>query len=335
MNQELEQAVKRAKRIVVIQAENPDGDSLGSALALEEILGDQKKEVSLYCPVNIPKYLRYANGWDRVVEDFDNKADLAIIVDTASKTLLDKALTPEVTARLSSIPVFAIDHHQTKSDLPFAHNMVSNPKAVATSEVIYDIAKSAKWKINPQAAENLLLAIFSDSLGLVTEAITAKSIRVVADLVELGAKPSDIDQRRREFTRKSPEILTYKGRLLERVEYYLEGQLALIHIPWEEIEKYSDQYNPSMLVIDEMRMVEEVRLAVAIKTYPDGKLTAKLRANPDAKIAETVASFFGGGGHVYAAGFRSYEPYKKVLSELVSAVDKALKEYDETLQHQD
>ncbi len=331
MNQDLEQAVKKAKRIVVIQAENPDGDSLGSALALEEILGDQKKEVILYCPVNIPKYLRYTNGWDRVVEEFDHKADLAIIVDTASKTLLDKALTPDIMARLGSIPVFAIDHHETESDLPFAHTMISDSKAVATSEVIYNIAQKAKWKINPQAAEDLLLAILSDSLGLVTEAITAKSIRVVADLVELGAKPSEIDRRRREFMRKSPEVLAYKGELLKRVEYYLDGQLALIHVPWEEIEKYSDQYNPSMLVIDEMRLVEKVRLAVAIKTYPDGKLTAKLRANPDAKIAETVASFFGGGGHVYAAGFRAYEPYEKILSELVNAVDKALKEYDETL----
>ena len=329
MSQDLEQAIKKADRIVVIQAENPDGDSLGSALALEDILGDLGKKISLYCPVNIPKYLRYANGWDRVTDEFDYEADLAIIVDTASKTLLDKALTPDISAKLAKMPVLVIDHHETESDLPFAHQMISDPKAVATSEVIYNIAKQAKWKINAQAAENLLLAILSDSLGLVTEAITHKSIHIVAELVELGAKPSELDRRRREFMKKSPEILAYKGRLLERIEYYLDGQLALVHIPWEEIEQYSDQYNPSMLVIDEMRLVENVRLAVALKTYPDGKITAKIRANPDAKIAETVASFFGGGGHVYAAGFRVYEQYEKIVNELIEAVDKALKNYDE------
>jgi phosphoesterase RecJ-like protein len=80
--------IESAKNIIVIQAENPDGDSLGSSLALEEILGDLGKNVALYCPVEIPKYLRYMTGWDRVVSDFDTKADLAIIVDTTAYILL-------------------------------------------------------------------------------------------------------------------------------------------------------------------------------------------------------------------------------------------------------
>ena len=56
--------------------------------------------------------------------------------------------------------------------------------------------------------------------------------------------------------KKSPEILGYKGRLLQRVEYFLNGQLAVVHVPWEEIEEFSDAYNPGALVIDEMRLVE-------------------------------------------------------------------------------
>ena len=66
----------------MIQAENPDGDSLASSLALEEILSDLGKKVSLYAPVEIPKYLRYITSWDRVENSLDTKADLAIIVDT-------------------------------------------------------------------------------------------------------------------------------------------------------------------------------------------------------------------------------------------------------------
>lgn len=82
--------IKDKQHICVIQAENPDGDSLGSALALEEALDG--KEVSLYCPVDIPKYMRYFSGWDRVTNDFSYKADAYIIVDTASATLLSKLL---------------------------------------------------------------------------------------------------------------------------------------------------------------------------------------------------------------------------------------------------
>jgi phosphoesterase RecJ-like protein len=75
-----------------------------------------------------------------------------------------------------------------------------------------------------------------------------------------------------------------------------------------------------------MRLVEGVELGVAIKTYPDGKVTGKLRGN--LPIAETVAGFFGGGGHKYAAGFRAYADYDTIISELVTATDKALKEYE-------
>jgi phosphoesterase RecJ-like protein len=124
--------------------------------------------------------------------------------------------------------------------------------------------------------------------------------------------------------KKSAEILKYKGALIERIEYFLDGKLALIRIPWDEIQKYSDRYNPSMLVLDEMRLVENVEIGVAIKTYPDGKLTGKLRSN--APIAATVAGFFGGGGHEYAAGFRVYESIDAIVPELITATDKALKE---------
>ncbi len=170
--------------------------------------------------------------------------------------------------------------------------------------------------------------MLSDSLGLSSEATTAKSMRVMGDLIDLGAHPSEIDTRRKEFMKKSPEILAYKGRLIERVEYHLGGKLALVHIPWDEISKYSDQYNPSMLVLDEMRLVKGVKLGVALKTYPDGKITGKIRANPEAKIAEKVASYFGGGGHPFAAGFRIYEDYDSTLNELIGAVDKILRDYD-------
>jgi len=244
--------------------------------------------------------------------------------------LLEKVLLPENSAQLQKKPVIVIDHHVTESDLSFEHTMISEENALATSEIIYDIAVQNSWKISKQAAENIMIALLSDSLGLSSEATTAKGVKVMADLIELGAHPSEIDTRRREFMKKSPEILAYKGRLIERVEYHLDGQLALVHIPWEEIAKYSDQYNPSMLVLDEMRLVIGVRIAVALKTYPDGKVTGKIRVNPDAKIAEKVAGFFGGGGHPFAAGFRTYEKYDVIVNELIGATDKILKEYDAT-----
>lgn len=317
-----------ANKIIVIQAENPDGDSLGSSVALEEILSELGKEVILYCPVEIPKYMRYITGWDRVVTEFDQTADLAILVDTAADILISKVLeTPGVRHYLETHPVLVIDHHTTAATLSFTHTMLA-AEAVATAEIIYDFAAKNNWHINPQAAEDLLVAIMSDSLGMTTQNVTANSFFVAGKLTELGASNAAIEERRREYMKKSPEILAYKGELISRIEYLLDGKLALVHIPWEDIQAYSDQYNPSVLVLDEMRLVEGVELAIAIKTYPDGKLTGKLRAN--LPIAESVAGFFGGGGHAYAAGFRVYEEYDKIVAELVEATNKAIHEHEST-----
>ncbi|MEI6054115.1 MAG: DHH family phosphoesterase [Candidatus Saccharibacteria bacterium] len=326
MYDKAKELINAAKKIIIIQAENPDGDSLGSALALEEILSDIKKEVILYCPIEIPKYMRYIKGWDRIVNDFDPKADLAIIVDTTADVLLSKVLeTPGVRHYLETNPVLAIDHHITKSNLSFEHTLLTED-TVATSEVIFNLASDAGWTINQQAAENLLVATMSDSLGFTTQNVSAQTFLIASKLTELGASSSVIEKRRREFMKKSPEILKYKGILIERIEYFLDGKLAIIRIPFEEIQAYSDQYNPSVLVLDEMRLVEGVEVGVAIKTYPDGRLTGKLRSN--SPISATIAGFFGGGGHDYAAGFRVYESIDKIIPELLEAADKALKEIE-------
>lgn len=316
--------IKDAKKVIVIQAENPDGDSLASALAIEDLLEVQSKTAALYCPVEIPKYLRYISGWDRVVGDFATDADLAIIVDTAADVLLSKVLeTPGVRHFLESHPVLVIDHHTTASNLSFPHTMLAGD-AISTGEVIFKLAKDAGWEISKDAAELLLASQLADSLGLSTQAVTPESYRIAAELTELGAHVATIEERRREFMKKAPEILKYKGELLQRIEYFLDGKLAVVHIPFEEIEQYSDKYNPSVLVLDEMRLVDNVEVAIAIKTYPDGKLTGKLRSNKP--LSEAIAGYFGGGGHPYAAGFRVYEDYEKVLHEVLTATEKVLSE---------
>ncbi|MDO5343940.1 MAG: DHH family phosphoesterase [Candidatus Saccharibacteria bacterium] len=328
MFDEAKRLIDGAQKIVIIQAENPDGDSLASSLALEEMLGDLGKSVFLYCPVDIPKYLRYIKGWDRVLGDFPSGAELAIIVDTSADVLLGKVLdSPGVRHFLETHPVLVIDHHTTDATLSFGHTMLSDT-VVATGELLYGLARAASWTINPQAAENLLIAIMSDSLGLTTPNVTAESFFVAGELTRLGASNAAIEERRREFMKKSPEILAYKGKLIERIEYLLDGQLALVHVPFDEIQEYSDAYNPGALIGDELRLVEGVALSCVIKTYPDGKLTARLRGN--LPIAESVAGYFGGGGHPYAAGFRVYDDYDTVLRELVEATDKALGETEST-----
>lgn len=325
-------SIADASHIVVIQGENPDGDSLGSSLALEELLSEQGKTVTMYCAIDMPKYLRYINGWDRVASSFPHGADSAIIVDTAAEALLEKALaTRGVRSFLESHPVIVLDHHGeldddgSQNDLSFPHEFVMSGTAAATSEVVYELAQAAGWDITAIAAENLYISIAADTLGLSTQSATPTTFQTVADLVKAGAVPADVENRRREFMKKPADILAYKGELINRIEYHLDGKLATVHIPWEDIATYSDRYNPSVLVLDEMRLVDGVEVACAIKTYPDGKVTGKLRCNTP--VASTIAGYFGGGGHNYAAGFKVFEGYDQIMRELLGSTSEALEGY--------
>ena len=311
------------QKICVIQAENPDGDSLGSAVALDYLLSD--KEISLYCPVDIPKYLRYFADWSRVSNEFDYKADGYIIVDTAAEVLLSKLLEDTaIRNRLYSAPVLVLDHHETEDDLSFPHEAIIEVLPSCT-ELIYKIAKSEKIEIDKEAAEAIFQGLLSDTLGLTSSSVTADTFEVAADLMKLGANVTELEEKRREFMKKSPRILDYKAELIRRIEYSLDGELATVHIPWDDIREYSDEYNPNVLILEEMRLVEGVKVAVAVKTYPDGKVTGKIRTSYDAPIADKVAGYFGGGGHPQAAGFRTYDTtYEEVVRDLVKVIPELL-----------
>ena len=319
----LNEFLKDKKRICIIQAENPDGDSLGSAIALDYLLSDY--EISLYCPVDVPKYLHYFEDWSRVSNEFDFKADGYIIVDTVAGVLLSKLLDDmAIRNRLYSAPVLVIDHHETEDDLSFPHAAIIEV-CPACAEVIFRVAKKEGFTISAEAARAIFQGILSDTLGLTSSSVTAETFEIAAGLTRLGASISELEDRRREFMKKSPRILDYKADSIKRIEYSLDGELATVHIPWDDIREYSDEYNPNVLILEEMRLVEGVRVAVAVKTYPDGKVTGKIRTASDAPIAEKVAGYFGGGGHLYASGFRTYDTtYEEVVRELVKIIPELL-----------
>lgn len=295
--------VEQAHNIVILQADNPDGDSLGSALALEQILGDLGKEPYLYCGVDMPAHLKYLPGWDRVSNELPSQFDLSIVVDTSALSLFEQATKTGALTSIKSKPLVVIDHHDVENTLTFAR-VVCNKPAVATGEVLYELTKQLNWPLNIHAMNALAVSILSDSLGLMTDATTARSIHIIAELVEGGVKLPEIENLRRELNRKSPELTRYKGELLQRVEYFDDNRVATVTIPWPEIEKYSPEYNPSILVIDDMRMTTNTALAIAFKVYQDGRITGKIRCNYGYPIGAKLAEHFGGGGHPYASGFK-------------------------------
>lgn len=314
-----------AQRVVIIQADNPDGDSLGSALALEQILGDMGKEPFLYCGIDIGSYLTYLPGWDRVSKELPHQFDASIIVDTSADSLFSQLDKTQQKGWLRTKPCILIDHHPVENTVDFA-DVVCNQTAVATGEVIYELAKQLDWPLNLTAKEMLVAAIMADSLGLSTEGTTARSIHIVAELVEGGVSIAALEQRRRAMMHKSPELVRYKGRLLQRIEYFDDDHIAVVTIPWEEILTYSPLYNPSILALDEMRNTTNTKVAIAFKLYNDGHMTAKIRANYGSPVAGDLAAHFGGGGHTYSSGFKltNGKPFDEVKAECIRVATELL-----------
>lgn len=295
--------IDSSKHIIIMQADNPDGDSLGSSLALEAIFSEMGKQVTLVCTVDMPAHLRYLPGWDRVTKEIPSIFDVTVIVDTNTETLFENANKNRGFEWIKTKPVIVLDHHTESEGLSFATVSIVEP-VVATSELIYKIAISCDWPLPVDACDMMAMSIMSDSLGLTTSSTTPESFRVMANLVEIGVDLAKLDSARRELMKKEQVLIPYKGELLKRVSFDGNGRIASVIIPWKEIEQYSPLYNPTVLVIDDMRMTVGVEIAIGYKVYKDGKITGKIRCNYGSPIANDLAIKFGGGGHPYAAGFK-------------------------------
>jgi phosphoesterase RecJ-like protein len=315
---------KKPQRIVVVQAENPDGDSLGSAVALDELLTAAGHDVSLFCVVDVPNHLKYIKGWERVSSMPVGYFDLAIVVDNSSTSPMEKAIQT-LGEQLYKSKVLIIDHHDIYPDFDFEFTQFCDDKVVATSQLIFDLAQYMNWEISDNAASAMAASILSDSLGLTSIKTTARTFEVMAELVgKYNVNVSQMDHDRKELNQKSVAIINYKAELLQRVEYMFDLQLAIIVVPYEDIKKYSDSYNPSMLVMEELRFVKEVKMTVALKVYPD-RITGALRSDR-LQVCNVIAEKFGGGGHPFAAGFKT-DSWKidELKREIVTLVGEQLK----------
>jgi phosphoesterase RecJ-like protein len=303
--QKIKEAVEKSKNILIIQADNPDGDSLGSALALEQILGDLGKQPDMYCGVEIPYYIRYMDGWDRVSKTIPKDVDLSIIVDTSASLLLEQLdKTPEK-SRVVSKPVIVLDHHiNVTCDIAYATTVCNGSDFVSTGELIYEIAKQLSWPLNLESKEFITQSILSDSMGLASDATTANTYRRLADMIDGGVNRTKLEESRKALSKMQQSVFQFKASLIERTEFYGDNsEIAVVTIPEEELYTVGTLYNPAPLILNEVTMVENVLVGIVLKRYSN-KITGAIRCTDNAGIAHKLAENFNGGGHPYAAGFK-------------------------------
>lgn len=339
--QRIHDLVDGSQRIVVVQADNPDADSLGSALALEHILSDLGKDVALYCGVNIPEYLRYMQGWDRVLSDLPHNFDISFIVDASTYILLEKLDKSGQFAWLKSKPCIVLDHHaDVEKPLDFATVQIIDATVASAGELIYKVSVSLKWPVNNEAAEHIMMSILGDTQGLTNELTTASTYRTMADLTDLGADRPLLEELRRDYGRMVPKIFSYKADLIKRTVFEDDGRIASVALNQTELNEFSPLYNPVPLIQPDMLQVKGVCISMVFKVYDDGRITGAIRSNHAYPIADKVAKSMGGGGHPHASGFKVIDgkPFNEVKSECMGYAIELLNEIDkdktdEVVQH--
>jgi bifunctional oligoribonuclease and PAP phosphatase NrnA len=321
--------ISRSQNVIVLQPEKPDTDSLGSALALEDILGELGKKVAMYCQDPIPTYIRFMDGWDRVVDKFPAQFDLTILVDTGGPQMLSRTLEKH-SKPLTAKPFIIIDHHKTREPMPFETIDVVDPLAAATGELLVSICRQLNWPIPPAAAKTIAPSILADTLGLSTPTTTANTVEALAEAVRRGADLYKLRRAREILDALEPELVALKADLLKRIQYHHEGKVATVVITPEELKQYAELHDPADLVNQEMRNIKGVEVAACIRNYASSlhgnKIKISMRANTP--VAAKAAQHFGGGGHDQAAGCTiEGRSVQAVQDELVSILGKLINEH--------
>lgn len=307
--------LRNAESILVIQSDRPDGDSIASALFVEEVLGSIGKTVHLYCGVIVPEYLRFIDGWSRITNELPHKVDATILVDNAAMVLLDKFEADPDAMFIKTKPFIIADHHtEVESDILYATHNISRDNYASAGELLYTVFSEFDYEISIAAKKYVMQSILSDTMGLTNDLATPRTYRLMADFIESGVDRTELEEARRELSKMDERVFRYKADLINRTELLLDNSLALCIITEAESYDVGTLYNPGPLILSELLMVRDVRVAIAIKTYHN-RATAAIRCTHGTDIAHALAVKFGGGGHPYSAGFR-IDNYTGDIAEL-------------------
>src|SRR5438132_4696294 len=294
-------ALRRHDRFLVVTHENPDGDALGSMLAVSLALRQLGKHAVMYLPGETPLPREYAF---MPLEDLvreppaDSSERVLLAVDCAKE---DRIGDEAALARASL--VLDIDHHHDNTRFGDLNLIVAD--ASSTGEVLRDVIRELDIELTPELAEPLYIALVTDTGRFQYTNTTPKALRLAAELVEAGADIHAVFQQ----VYESVEFAKLKllARALDRAEVLEGGRIVVSHLLRADFAEAGAAEPYSEGLIDYLRAVEGAELAVLIREQLHGPHAYKgsLRSSIDELDVSAIAHSFGGGGHRQAAGFSS------------------------------
>ncbi len=312
--------IKKAKRVIIFHHIAPDGDALGSALALRGILQqlDNIEVVDNIITNYVPEIYRYLPDVDKFKTIRDpslyNSYDLGISVDCANKDRLGDATELFNNAKKT----ISIDHHPTNKG--FADIDLIDISASATAELVYRLMKPLKARLTENIAVNIYTAILTDTGGFKFENTKPETLRVCADLIDAGANPVEIYKNC--YETKSLAMVKLHAKVIDEAIVTNDKKIIYGIITRNTLDdlEASDDFIDG--ITESMRQIKGLEVALVFKETL--KKTTRVSFRSNGLDVCTIASYFGGGGHKLAAGCLVEKNIEETINDILPVIRKQL-----------
>jgi phosphoesterase RecJ-like protein len=329
---EIKQLLLKPKRIVIVPHKNPDGDAIGSTLALYHYLSEKGHHASVIAPNDYPEFLKWIPGESTIVnhETHTKEANALIteaeLIFTLDFNALHRTGNMELPLAESNAIKILIDHHQQPDN--YAKYIYSDVNMCSTCEMVYhffEMLDDTK-AINPKIATCLYVGIMTDTGSFRFSSTTATTHRVIANLIDKGAVNADIHGN--VYDNNSYDRLQLLGVALNNLRVVSHLSTAYISLSQKELNKHNFTKGDTEGVVNYGLSIKGVRFAaIFIEHKQEGIVKISLRSKDDFDVNEFARAHFNGGGHINAAGGRSDLNLPKTIDKFVSL----LPSYSKTL----
>ncbi|HWQ89836.1 MAG TPA: bifunctional oligoribonuclease/PAP phosphatase NrnA [Desulfitobacteriaceae bacterium] len=309
--------LKKASRVALFSHVSPDGDCIGSMLALGRALEKLQKQVYFYYNVDsLPANLRFLPGAARIVSVLPAEwPEVLIFVDCTDfdRVHLSREDLPPACLVLN------IDHHISNNF--FGHVNCIDSKAGAAGEVMFRIINALGVELDKEIATNLYAAIVTDTGSFLYTSTTAQTHRIAAELIEQKIELSTIHSRL--FDQKPLAFIKLLQRALASLQFYNDGQIALITLSNQDFQECGAGDDLSEGIVNHARSIEGVEVAILIRERDSQDIKVVFRSNSWFDCNE-VAMKFQGGGHTKAAGCTLKLSLAETQTLILQAVQEVL-----------
>jgi bifunctional oligoribonuclease and PAP phosphatase NrnA len=330
---ELSNLVSSSGNILIISHINPDGDAVGSQLALYHYLLSKGTVASMMIPNNLQEFLKWMDGSDNIhVYIRDRKksrkliqeADLIIMVDFNQTNRLGEAEEHVLKSKAKKV---IIDHHLNPEG--FADLTISDPSKCATAELVYEIISEIDGSpfVSTPFAECIYVGIVTDTGNFEHGSYTPRTIRIVADLVEAGIRKEMIlNQIYNNFSTERMKLLGFA--LNKRMVVLPELKTAYIWLSKEDLNLYQHAKGDTEGFVNLPLSIKGIHFS-SLFIEKEGFVKISFRSKGNFPTNEFASRYFGGGGHLNASGGEHHDTLENTINLFLDALKENVRKFDD------